>query len=77
MTILLTGATGLVGERLLTRLVQAGVSCRALVRAGKTVSVGANVCEATFSTATRLKGRSMASRQSCILPPCFAPPIRI
>lgn len=45
MTILLTGATGLVGERLLSRLVEAGVSCRALVRAGKTVAVGATVFE--------------------------------
>lgn len=41
MTILLTGATGLVGERLLPRLVEAGETCRALVRAGKTVAVGA------------------------------------
>lgn len=45
MTILLTGATGLVGERLLSRLIEAGVTCRALVRAGKTVAVGATVIE--------------------------------
>jgi nucleoside-diphosphate-sugar epimerase len=32
MTVLVTGATGLVGSRLLTRLVQSGVECRALVR---------------------------------------------
>jgi UDP-glucose 4-epimerase len=35
MMILVTGGTGLVGSRLLKRLVQAGVECRALVRAGK------------------------------------------
>lgn len=32
MTILITGATGLVGARLLPRLVEAGIDCRALVR---------------------------------------------
>lgn len=32
MTILVTGVTGLVGARLLPRLVEAGVSCRALLR---------------------------------------------
>jgi len=41
MTILLTGATGLVGERLLPRLIDAGETCRALVRAGQSVAVGA------------------------------------
>ncbi len=45
MTILLTGATGLVGERLLSRLIDAGVTCRALVRPGKTIAVGATVFE--------------------------------
>lgn len=34
MTILVTGATGLVGARLLPRLVAAGMNCRALVRPG-------------------------------------------
>ncbi len=32
MTVLVTGATGLVGARLLPRLVEAGVHCRALLR---------------------------------------------
>ncbi len=31
-TLLLTGATGLVGSRLLPRLVDSGLECRALVR---------------------------------------------
>ncbi|WP_315763597.1 NAD(P)-dependent oxidoreductase [Sphingomonas sp. Y38-1Y] len=35
MTILVTGSTGLVGERLLPRLVEGGEVCRALVRPGK------------------------------------------
>ena len=35
MTVLITGATGLVGERLLPRLVKAGFACRVLLRAGK------------------------------------------
>lgn len=35
MTVLVTGATGLVGPRLLPRLTAAGVPCRALVRAGR------------------------------------------
>jgi nucleoside-diphosphate-sugar epimerase len=34
MTILITGATGLVGSRLIPRLVDAGYDCRALVRSG-------------------------------------------
>ncbi|MFI7586810.1 NAD-dependent epimerase/dehydratase family protein [Spongisporangium articulatum] len=40
MTILVTGATGLVGPRLLGRLTAAGVECRALVRPGKEVPGG-------------------------------------
>ncbi|TBC86571.1 NAD(P)-dependent oxidoreductase [Rhizobium leguminosarum] len=35
MTVLITGATGLVGERLLPRLVEAGFTCRVLLRTGK------------------------------------------
>ncbi|MFK0334278.1 NAD-dependent epimerase/dehydratase family protein [Rhizobium sp. NPDC090275] len=38
MTVLITGATGLVGERLLPRLANSGVACRALLRAGKSCS---------------------------------------
>lgn len=40
MTILVTGATGLVGARLLPRLVEAGMDCRALMRAGRAVPAG-------------------------------------
>ncbi|HQS45282.1 MAG: epimerase [Rhizobiales bacterium 24-66-13] len=40
MTILITGATGLVGERLLPRLKEAGFSCRVLLRAGKACPEG-------------------------------------
>ena len=35
MTVLVTGVTGLVGARLLPRLVQSGIDCRALVRADR------------------------------------------
>lgn len=41
MTILITGATGLVGERLVPRLVEAGLECRLLLRTGKTCPPGA------------------------------------
>jgi nucleoside-diphosphate-sugar epimerase len=41
-TILVTGATGLVGSRLLPRLVLAGYNCRALLRAGKAAPEGTN-----------------------------------
>ena len=40
MTILITGTTGLVGARLLPRLVEAGLECRALVRSGTDVPAG-------------------------------------
>lgn len=40
MKILVTGGTGLVGTRLLRRLIEAGFDWRALVRAGKTVPSG-------------------------------------
>lgn len=40
MTILVTGTSGLVGARLLPRLIEAGVECRALVRGGKDVPAG-------------------------------------
>ncbi|MFF0044259.1 NAD-dependent epimerase/dehydratase family protein [Streptomyces mirabilis] len=45
MTILITGGTGLVGTRLLRRLVAAGLDCRALVRAGKEVPDGVATVE--------------------------------
>ena len=45
MTVLVTGATGLVGERLLPRLVEADMACRALARAGKAVATGATAFE--------------------------------
>ena len=45
MAVLLTGVTGLVGARLLPRLVAAGVDCRALVRGGKEVPAGVTFVE--------------------------------
>lgn len=41
MTILVTGATGLVGERLLPRLIASGMACRVLTRPGKRAAPGA------------------------------------
>ncbi len=40
MTVLVTGGTGLVGSRLLTRFVAAGIDTRGLVRAGKELPDG-------------------------------------
>ncbi|MFE0753238.1 NAD-dependent epimerase/dehydratase family protein [Inquilinus sp. NPDC058860] len=45
MTVLVTGATGLVGARLLPRLMEAGIGCRALVRPGKEVPSGITPAE--------------------------------
>lgn len=45
MTILITGSTGLVGSRLLKRLVADGVDCRALVRPGKSIEEKVAVVE--------------------------------
>lgn len=45
MTVLITGATGLVGARLLPRLVEAGIGCRALLRAGKETTSGVATIE--------------------------------
>jgi UDP-glucose 4-epimerase len=45
MTILVTGATGLVGPRLLKRLTEAGITSRALVRPGKAVPAGVERAE--------------------------------
>jgi UDP-glucose 4-epimerase len=45
MAVLITGVTGLVGARLLPRLVEAGVDCRALVRGGKEVPAGVTAVE--------------------------------
>ncbi|ABI76782.1 conserved hypothetical protein [Hyphomonas neptunium ATCC 15444] len=46
MTVLVTGATGLVGARLLPRLSDAGVNCRALLRSGSKAPAGAEAVEA-------------------------------
>lgn len=45
MTVLVTGATGLVGERLLPRLIEMGEDCRVLVRRGKQGPAGARSVE--------------------------------
>lgn len=45
MTILVTGATGLVGERLVPRLVETGEECRVLARPGKSAPAGVQAVE--------------------------------
>jgi nucleoside-diphosphate-sugar epimerase len=45
MTVLVTGGTGLVGSRLLKRLVEAGIETRGLVRAGKELPPGVTTVE--------------------------------
>lgn len=55
MTILVTGGTGLVGSRLLRRFVDAGVTCRALVRPGKEVPAGAAPVEGDLLEGDSLK----------------------
>jgi UDP-glucose 4-epimerase len=54
MTILITGATGLVGARLLPRLVEAGLDCRALMRGGKEVPAGVTAVEGDLLDAASL-----------------------
>lgn len=56
MTVLITGATGLVGTRLLPRLLAAGIECRALVRAGKEVPDGVTPVTGDIVDAASLDG---------------------
>lgn len=54
MSILVTGARGLVGARLLPRLAETGVDCRVLLRRGKAAPAGATVVEADLLNAGSL-----------------------
>lgn len=54
MAVLLTGVTGLVGARLLPRLVAAGLDCRALVRRGKEAPAGVTSVEGDLLDAATL-----------------------
>ena len=56
MTVLITGATGLVGSRLLRRLVDAGVECRATVRRSVDLPPGVTGIEADLLNARSLPG---------------------
>ena len=56
MTILVTGASGLVGARLVPRLVEAGLDCRALVRGGREVPLGLTPVEGDLLDAASLVG---------------------
>jgi nucleoside-diphosphate-sugar epimerase len=48
MTVLVTGGTGLVGQRLLRRLTDAGVLCRGLVRTGRDLPYGVERVEGSL-----------------------------
>jgi nucleoside-diphosphate-sugar epimerase len=50
MTVLVTGGTGLVGPRLLKRLTEAGIECRALVRPRKELAGGVERAEGDILT---------------------------
>jgi nucleoside-diphosphate-sugar epimerase len=54
MTILVTGVTGLVGARLLPRMVAAGLDCRALTRPGKDAVAGATAVQGDLLDAASL-----------------------
>lgn len=54
MTILVTGGTGLVGTRLIPRLIDSGHECRALVRGGKDLPSGATPVEGDVLDAATL-----------------------
>lgn len=54
MVVLITGVTGLVGARLLPRLVEAGVNCRALVRGGKEVPTSVSSVEGDLFDVTTI-----------------------
>ena len=65
MTILVTGGTGLVGARLLPRLVAAGIDCRALMRAGKKAPAGVTTVEGDiFDPATLVQAVAGFRRSS-------------
>lgn len=55
MTILVTGATGLVGPRVLRRLTDSGIACRALVRPGREVPSGAERAEGDLQDVAALE----------------------
>lgn len=56
MAILITGGTGLVGTRLLPRLVAAGIDCRVLARAGKAGPEGTTTVEGDILDLASLAG---------------------
>nr|WP_200841124.1 NAD-dependent epimerase/dehydratase family protein [Geminicoccus flavidas] len=69
MTVLVTGATGLVGTRLLPRLVQVGVDCRALMRSGKEAPAGVSTIAADLFDPDSLMEAMGAYRRSSISQP--------
>src|SRR5665213_2945239 len=71
MTILVSGGTGRVGSRLLPHLVDSGVECRALLRAGRRVPTGVTPVEGDIldpeSLARAVKGVSAIVHLAALL----------
>lgn len=71
MTILITGGTGLVGSRLLPRLVEAGWDCRALIRTGNDAPAGVTRVEGDIldrdSLASAMEGVSAVVHLAAVL----------
>lgn len=71
MTILVTGGTGLVGSRLLKRMVAAGLDCRGIVRPGRQLPAGVAAVEADLndpaSLVTAVQGVSAVVHLAAVL----------
>ena len=74
MTVLVTGATGLVGPRLLRRLTGAGVQCRALVRPGRELPDGVERVEGDLDDGTSLERATLGVRAVVHLAAVFRTP---
>ncbi len=69
-TLLLTGATGLVGSRLLPRLVEDGLECRALVRGDAALPAGTTGVRGDWLTRARCVRRWKVSTRWSTWPRC-------
>lgn len=71
MTILITGGTGLVGSRLIERLIEQGIDCRVLVRPGKAAPAGTSRVEGDIldvgSLTTAVEGVSAVIHLAAVL----------
>ena len=63
MATLVTGATGLVGARLLPRLVEAGFACRALVRDDKLLPAAVEGAQGISSIQPHFQPQGLSTHQ--------------